>query len=91
MTKGHCVVCGIEGSGTKSFICEHCGGHDKIVHFCSGCRARTLLDIAALDVIQKYTTRPIPRRMGVTVKATCCSKCVPEGTEVNLTIFALRL
>lgn len=42
---GKCIVCGVFGQGKKDFICEHCGGPDKIMLVCK-CGRRN--DITAL-------------------------------------------
>lgn len=45
---GGCIVCGVIGQGGRDFICEKCGGPDKIMLVCQCCGAKT--DLAFLGV-----------------------------------------
>jgi hypothetical protein len=90
MVTGCCIICGIKGTGAKDFICGQCGDPERITHFCDGCRRWAELDIEAIDVIQKYTKKEIPRRNGVAIKTSHCRRCGDRNKDVEVGIFLVQ-
>ncbi len=89
-THGHCVVCGVEGRGQRDFICEDCGGPDKNVLFCERCRTRTEVTEEAVRLVERHAGKPIPRRLGVTLKVSSCQACAPGEELTSTTVFLIR-
>jgi Fe2+ or Zn2+ uptake regulation protein len=75
--RGQCLVCGVEGQGTKNFLCENCADPEKIIWICVKCGKKVELTegeleklYEALKVCGKY-----PIRKGIVIKDLSCPRC----------------
>lgn len=83
---GHCQICKIPGQGRKDFICENCGGLDKIVLFCEGCGKGREITLKELKELAHLLKQNIPLEKGTTIKVSGCANC-SRGKIVKTTIY----
>ncbi|MBI4457789.1 hypothetical protein HY633_02400 [Candidatus Uhrbacteria bacterium] len=86
---GQCAICHRPGS-SKHFICEDCGDPEAVVVYCSGCRRHARGGPDILGIIELVTRQTIPRRIGTSVKLSCCTACFKPGMTFSTTIYHLR-
>ena len=90
MPNGHCVVCETEGMRRRNFICGECGDPNAIILYCVSCKTRRHARPEVLDMLQTHLAAPLPQRMGITLKNSCCANCAEPNEEVRTEIFLLH-
>lgn len=90
MGNGRCVVCEVLGRGSRDFICQECGGPDKNLLFCTGCRTRTLMTPGIITVVRSHTGIDVPEGPGVTIRVSSCLSCGGISDTVRTEVYVVR-
>lgn len=90
MENGHCVLCEVVGQGSRDFVCENCGGHDKNVLYCAGCGSRYDATPEIMEIIRRFTSTEVPERKGVSIRISNCFECGTVNGETTVETYVLR-
>ncbi len=95
--QGHCSLCGIEGQGSRDFLCDKCADPELLVVYCSSCGNRTYLteqdkaDSKIWEFLVKLPEFPkLESLKGLSVKLSWCPLCSGPRPE-KMTILTYKI
>ena len=88
--KGHCVVCGAEGSSAHDFICSDCGDPLCATLYCSHCHRRLNLDAESARAFLSDYGYEINDVAGLIIKVNRCGNCLGQDETAELEIYRIR-
>lgn len=86
----HCIICGVEGEGSRDFLCEECGDPKAIILACSRCRTGREISPRELDDLKPFFPFEVPTRPGIIVKVAGCPHCGQMEKGVQTEVYEIR-
>lgn len=90
---GRCIICGVIGKGQKDFICENCGGPDKIIMTCTVCGDHMdLSELKQSDLanMESFIGRQLKPGMAVASQG-CPNCCKGGGAGIAVAVYQIRV
>lgn len=89
--RGHCVICGKEGTSERDFVCGDCGDPWDITLYCRSCGRRWSVSESVARRFLAEHGYQIEDLRGIVMKVDRCSHCLPEGATSDLDVYRIAV
>lgn len=87
---GRCACCGVEGQGSRDFLCQDCISPAENRFACQKCGDVWVAEPEALQELRNTADLQIPEQQGgVTVGFSCCDDCAEPEDDASIKVFVL--